>query len=362
MFLFEDLFSNKVSDRLVCDIAAGFWEEFASANAELRLPSSSVLRKMYKKRKTKHENKTSDILKESGLSCPLPIDYVDLGSGKKHEIFRVEALLRALSLHDKLPLLIGHVGNLSLVDEYWKRVKVVNPRHPIFAVHAGREKYVIPCFLHCDEGRTLKKSAIMVCNIQPVLGGNRQPEYDPKEMHTNMKFISFCTRLLLFVMTKKTYKKSWDPFYKVLSSFATELLHLWEHGVELTFGTRKLTLYISLEGVKGDWPVLAKVGMLERWFGRKTRGGNDPKGICHLCAAGTANVPYHDFTANAAWRATYLRDNPFKCEDTPFSCLPCHGALFFRFDIFYCAHKGILAELAGSGLVPHTQFQSQVWV
>ena len=337
---------------MVCDIASGFWDEIAALNPEAELPSGSVIRQMSQKRKTKHENQTSKILKQSGLSCPLPIDWVDIGDGKIHEVFRVESFIRVMSLHDKLPLLLGHVKDFSLVDAYWKRLRVVDPEHPVFNVHGGREKYVVPCYLHCDEGRTLKKSSIMVCNLQPVLGGNPTPTYDPEEMHTNMKYSSYCTRLLLFVMVKQLYKKDSTPFYKILESIAQELLHLWEHGVEIVFGKRKITLHVCVMSLKGDWPVLAKVGNLERSFSRKTRAnGVDASGVCHLCLAGRPEIPYHDFADTATWRSTYLLHDPFKPAGSPLAALPGHGAMFYRFDVFHCCHKGIMAELAGSGLV-----------
>ena len=345
---------------MVCDVAAGFWEEFSAANPEVEIPSGTVLRKMYRKRKTLHENQTSRILKQSGLSCPIPLDYVEIGAGNKHEIFRIESFLRLLALHNKLPLLLGHVDNLSLVEEYWQRIEAVDRDHPVFSRHQGREKFVVPCYLHADEGRTLKKSSIMICNLQPALGGNPDPEYDEAEMHTNMKYSSYCTRLLVFCMAKAVYKTSSKPFDLMLQSLAEELLNLWENGVQLVLGKRKITLYICVMAVKGDWPILAKLGKLERWFGRKTASASAAaKGVCHLCLGGKAEIPYHDYSADAAWRSTYLLHDPY-LEEPPFAGLPGHDPIFYRFDPFHTCHKGILAELAGSGLVPSRIVQHKI--
>ena len=336
---------------MVCDIAAGFWEEFATVNPHADIPSGTVLRKMNRKRQTKHENETSKILKESGLSCPLPIDWVDIGHGTMHEVFRVESFIRIMSLHNNLPLLCGHEKTLRLVDEYWKRYQVVDPAHPVFSLHRGREMFVLQLNLHLDEGRTHKKSSIMVCNFQPVLGGNPEPDYDKEELHTNLKYSSYCTRLLLFVMMKSAYKKDSKPFYTMLESIAQELLHLWTNGVEVVFGSHKITLYVCMMAMKGDWPILAKVGLMERFFGRKTRSNAaNAGGICHLCLGGQDGFPYHDFSAEARWRTTYLRHDPFKGVG-PLACLPHHSPMFYRFDVFHCCHKGIMAELAGSALV-----------
>ena len=324
-----------------------------ATNPEAELPSGVVLSQMHRKRQTKHENETSKLLKEQGLSCPIPVHYVDLPKNARHPVFRVESYLRLLSLHNNLPMMLGHVRDVSMVREFWSRYKRLDPTHIVFSHHAGREQFVIPCYLHADEGRTLKKSSIMVCNLQPALGGNPDPEYDPAEMHTNMKFMSWVTRLLMFVMLKKIYKKDWTPFYVVVESLAKELLHLFEVGIDLMFEGTSTTFYICLLDVKGDWPILAKLGALERWFGRKTRTSTaDAKGICHLCLAGTSSHPYHDCSDTARWRDTLLKHSPFKrLQPSPFACLPQHGAMMYRFDIFHCGQKGILAELAGSGLV-----------
>ncbi|CAE7322382.1 unnamed protein product [Symbiodinium microadriaticum] len=254
--------SPEVSDRLICDLASGFWEEHEALNCEVELPSSGLLRKMHRKRQTKHENSTQSLLKEFGLSCPIPIDYVDIGEQGHHEIFRVESYLRIFSLHDKMGLLLGHTKNLSVVKEFWHRHRQVYPNDPVFSCHAGREEFVIPCFLHADEGRTLKKSSILVCNLQPVLGGNPDPHYDPDELHTNMKFSSWATRLLMFVMLKKVYHKDSGPIDKVWASLSEELLHLFEHGVELFRLTPKYhaanhlvdyVLYPLKENPESEW-------------------------------------------------------------------------------------------------------------
>ncbi|CAE7837994.1 unnamed protein product [Symbiodinium sp. CCMP2592] len=135
-------------------------------------------------------------------------------------------------------------------------------------------------------------------------------------------------------------------------SVATELLHLWTNGVELILNNAKVTVFICLTAIKGDWPLLAKLGCLERFFGRKTKSSNQDKakGICHLCLAGKSGFPFHDCMDTALWRTTFLQHSPF-WQPSPFACLPYHQPLLYRFDVFHVCHKGVLAELAGSGLV-----------
>ena len=298
---------------------------------------------MHRKRETRHENCTSQLLKEAGLSAPIPVNYVDVGTGVPHEVFRVESYLRLFSLHNKIPLFTGHVHDLSLVDLFWQRYKCIDPLHPTFTDHRGREKFVLPCYVHADEGRTLKKSAIMIFNIQPVLGGNPDAAYSQDEMHTNMKYHSFATRFLLSTMVKNVYRKNSEPLYRLADAIAEELL-------EVHLGKKRVTVFIALMAIKGDWPILAKLGKLERFFGRQTRTkASKPKGICHLCLAGQQDIPYHDTAASALWRQSYLRYDPYK-SPPPFAILPTHGALMYRFDIFHTALKGVHAELAGSAI------------
>ena len=343
----------QVSDRLVCDIAHGFWEELTagSSNSGAAVASRSVLEKMHRKRATKHENTTSQIPKDEGLSCPIPVDYVMLDGGVGHEIFRIESYLKLFSLHEKLPLLLGHVNNLGQISKFWSRFKKVYPSHPIFSYHRGREDHVLPVCFHADEGRTLKKSQIMVMNLQPLLGGNPDPAYDPDEMHMNFKYSSYATRLLMTVMCKRVYRKSFRPLKAVLDSIAQELLHLWTTGVEVQLAGKTVRLYMVAVACKGDWPILAKVGHLVRWFGRATRNAEDHAvGICHLCLAGKSEHPLHDCSEGASWRSTFLMHSPFSNDPSTFAVLPYHDPLFYRYDIFHCGHKGIMAELAGSAL------------
>ncbi|CAE7352853.1 unnamed protein product [Symbiodinium sp. CCMP2592] len=264
-----------------------------------------------------------------GLSCPMPMDEIEVG-GDRYPCFRVESYLRVFSLHNKLSLLLGHVDDFSLVEEYWKRYKAIDPEHPTFSYHDGREKFVIPCYIHSDEGRTLKKSSIMVCNLQPVLGSNPDPDYDSSELHTNMKFTTWATRLLLFVMLKQAYKKNDRPLYAAWESVAAELVRLFEEGCTLVVRNVRITIYVCVVAAKGDWPLLAKLGRLARFFGRKSSAAN-AQGICHLCYAGRPSHPYHDYTETATWRATYLQHQPHKPTFVPpFSVLPQHSALWYR--------------------------------
>ena len=345
----------QVSDRLVCDIAYGFWEELSAGSSGHKqgatFESADLVKKMHRKRSTKHENTTIKLFQEAGLSCKIPMDYVDLGQGYQHEMFRIVSYMNLFSLHNKLSFLLGHVNHLELTKKFWHRFKGIYPSHPIFRQHAGKEEFVIPCLFHADEGRTLKKSQIMVMNLQPLLGGNENPEYDPDEMHMNFKYSSFATRMLLTVMCKRVYRKSFGRLKKVLNSIGEELLRLWEEGVEVQLGGKTIKLFIAVVALKGDWPILAKLGGLRRWFGRATKAAAEHSvGICHLCLAGQHEYDLQDFSETAAWRSTFLAHDPFTNDPSAFAVLPYHDPLWYRYDIFHCAHKGIYAELAGSAL------------
>ena len=54
---------------------------------------------------------------------------------------------------------------------FWRQFRTLYPRHAVFKKYSEDElKYVIPLYVHGDEGRTLQKSAVMVLAWQGALG------------------------------------------------------------------------------------------------------------------------------------------------------------------------------------------------
>ncbi|CAE7229954.1 unnamed protein product [Symbiodinium sp. CCMP2456] len=214
--------------------------------------------------------------------------------------------------------------------------------------------------LHADEGQTLKKTGVMVISFQSPLGfGLSTTDDRPEAMALNYIGNSYATRFLYTVCHKKCYSKEKSfVFNGILDRLAEELVDLFYNGVTLNVGGKKTTFYVALIGVKGDWPIQARIGNLSRHFARKgVYEVSHKSGFCHLCRAGELGYDANDYGASASWRDTYLKAVPWESEG-PLCRVPQSPAKEFihKFDLFHTAHKGVFAELAGSGLVVITDY------
>ena len=353
--------SLKVSDRLLCSIAAGFIEECRGADSDLaeNLESSELLLNLAKQSKTKHENNSNKAFQRAGLAAPIEISMVDVGFKYKLPILKVTHFMQTLADHGKLPLLWGSrslVSRTDILPKFWRRFRGYDPEHTVFAAHGQHLDRVLPLQLHADEGQTLKKSAVMVVAWQSPLGFGTSVEDDVEAaMHLNFIGNSYATRFLLGVCTKKTYqKKKGHVLDCIIDILAKELYDLFHDGIWLSVGNEKVQFWVATLGLKGDWPIQARLGHLERHFARKGvyQVSSATSGFCHLCRAGELNVPPFEYHAEAKWRDTYLTSTPWSRPGPLCQIPPSPRKEFFhKFDIFHCLHKGCFAELAGSAIV-----------
>ena len=111
--------------------------------------------------------------------------------------------------------------------------------------------------------------------------------------------------------------------------------------------------HVAILGVKGDMPFLAKSGNLVRHWLRAARKDNaaDPAGVCWLCMAGKAGVPFEDFNQNCLWSVTPAT-SPW-CE-RPVLLRLWHPEnapeAFFKPDIWHNFHGGAGADFIASAL------------
>ena len=348
---------NKVSDRLLCQLASSFYQECLNVAPEAAdsLASSSMLSDLHRLSTTKHENEAGKTMEKQGLACPIKVQKIDIGLTKLHPVLRIPDMLETLSSQDKMQYLLGSRGQdpSAMLAKFWRRYRQEHPSHEVFAVHGKHLDSVIPLQLHADEGQTLKNSGLMVISFQFPIGSGVSTQDDPSDMPLNYLGSSFKTRFLISVLLKRMYlkrvKKSLD---NLLAIVAEDLKSLFEHGIQLQFAGRRRHCYIAWIGLKGDWPIHAKAGHLKRHYARATKDPSKCVGICHLCKAGVHDIPMHDFLDTANWRPTYLSEPPF-LDEGPLARIPQtrEKELMFRFDPFHTLHKGCFAELAGSGLV-----------
>ena len=286
------------------------------------LKSSSLLDDLHRKSRTKHESACGATFRKKGLSCPVPIQRVDVGRDTMHPVLRVTDFLKALAECGKLPLLWGSKEASSsptdVLARFWRRWRSHDDQHEVFQYHKGRLHEVLPLQLHADEGQYLKKSGIMIVNWQSPLGfGIATSHDDDNAMHLNYIGHSCSTRFLFTTCTKRSYGKGKGYVLTgIVDALARELRSLFYDGVELKLpGGNRVTMYVALLGLKGDWPIQARIGNLTRHFARKgVYKVTEKSGFCHLCRAGETNYDANDYSSEAAWRATVLKYPPWDSE------------------------------------------------
>ena len=320
---------------------------------------------MHKSSKTRHENQTTKAYEDVGLAAPVPFSYVDLDKFPHHPWVRPSDFLRVFVQQNKLGLLTGG-SSFDILAEFWQRYYYVQPSHAVYKLlDTEQRRFTIPCMLYADEGQTLKKQSLMVVSIQPAIGaGIHAAEGCASSGSMGNNFIGSCykTRFLLSVLAKRAYKTNGEVLDVLMEQIVRDCNDCLESGVSVCLEGKPIKLRLAIVQVKGDWPILTRLGHLTRSFHRLTKGGlvtttgkeKVPKGICHLCRAGCPGVPIQEYTEQAKWCETYLKDPPFDPND-PSPLWELHQAdskeVLYHYDLFHTCHKGIFAELAGSAIV-----------
>ena len=280
---------------------------------------------------------------------------VKLEGDLMHPVLHVTEFLKVLALHEKLPVLWGGQGSRAQkLTLFWERYREHEGSHAVYEDHGSHLEFVLPLQIHADEGETLKKSGIMVISWQSPIGAGTSKQATSDDLNLNYLGNSYATRFLVTTCVKKVYKKHPARLDQLVAALADELHDLYTHGVELLINRKVVRFYVATVGFKGDWPVQARLGHLNRHFARKAiKTVSAKSGICHLCQAGEIGFPPFDFSPAAAWRSSYLRKVPWNGVP-PLATIPQtpNKELMHRFDLFHTLHKGCFAELAGSCIVP----------
>ncbi|CAE7914152.1 unnamed protein product [Symbiodinium necroappetens] len=201
------------------------------------------------------------------LLCSIAAGFVD-------EVRDVADVIQALASCNKLCLLWGAesmTSNTDVLPKFWRRWKSHDPQHAALQHHRDHMAYVLPLQLHADEGQTLKKTGVMVINWQSPIGFGVSTSDDcPAAMQLNYCGSSYATRFLYTVCHKKCYSK--DKSYVltgILDRLAYELVDLFYNGLTVNVAGKQVTFFVALLGLKGDWPIQARIGNLTRHFARK---------------------------------------------------------------------------------------------
>lgn len=240
---------------------------------------------------------------------------------------------------------------------FWERYQRINPGHEVFQRAARGEIDLCKTaglLLHGDEGRSLKKSAILVVSCHSVLGYGLSTSSKAKKAETNklnFEQPTWTTRYLLSVLPKSYYSEESggdECFQQLLAAVAGDLRDLYDHGTVGPWGRH----FYCIINIVGDWPWMVKSGLLGRSFQNVAKHGRPsakakaaPKGICHQCLAdyGRDGVVWEDFESEVPdWVSTMNQVSPFL--DTPAVLVLPHDhadhASLFSWDIFHGWHLG----------------------
>lgn len=220
------------------------------------------------------------LFRKYGLALPLEISTLKCGLFHLHYIC-LTSWFRYL-LNDFSHLLLGGFNiddpkATLLLKSFWESFRVANGDHWVFSQHGANLQKCVPYYLHLDEGTSLRKSAILVFNLQAAWGSETKSEFENRfasesgrtdsdmarfmlesQCH-NQRGSSLLTRFLITAIPKRWYTKKNDFVYdKFLTTIAGECLKL---ALESTNG-----MFMVCLGVKGDAPALAKAGHYTRSF------------------------------------------------------------------------------------------------
>ena len=236
-------------------------------------------------------NMTSDNLKNAerdlhilfrkyGLTIPVQLSTLKCGLFHLHYISLQSWF--AFLFGDYSHLLLGGFNiddplSTLLLKSFWQKYRDANGDHWVYSEHADNLGKCVPYYLHLDEGTSLRKSSVLVFNMQAAWGTQTKTDFErlwsagtgrsDADMENymlegqchNQRGSSLMSRFLYTLIPKKWYTKKNDFVYdKVLGHIAAESQRLASKGVRGMFP-------ICL-GIKGDAPALAKAGHFTRSF------------------------------------------------------------------------------------------------
>lgn len=318
------------------------------------------------------ERDVHKVSKQFGLGLPIPLTQVEISKG-----IQIPVILLSSWANFFLSLNLWHtLSGLDSPDDdrckaqwtsFWRNFEKIMPHHQVFdlarsgSLDLSRTAGIV---VHGDEGRSEKKTAIMVLSAHSILGKgcavkNRRAtlKTDFAKQDLNIIGNTWTTRWLLGVLPRGYYdpKKGDSEAYDRMSQALVDDMN----GVIAT-GIRSLTgethwlvpLYVI-----GDWPFHAKTFHLTRTFGsvaKQPTSKTDSKGICMFCNADQPGYPWEDFESeNPRWRTTIGTSCPF-ARDPAFLQLPHNTSMpesIIGLDIFHGWHIGAGKVFVSSTLV-----------
>lgn len=252
---------------------------------------------------------------------------------------------------------------------FWARFRKVRPKHEVFQFPGKDLSRCCAFLLHGDEGRSVRKSAILVLAAHSILGYGIRTSSSAceKDLHRlNYKRNTWVTRYLLGVLPKGNYSNltgeesdmevgEANVYEALLNVIAQDLRELFETGVVSPLDGHRY--FLCIVNVMGDWPFIQESGNLYRSFFNAAKHANcvsTPKGICHRCLADRPGVPWEDFESDEpAWVATQNTELPFTRRPVLLQVphVPEDPAELFAWDLFHTWHIGAGKSFLGTAIV-----------
>ncbi|CAE7382390.1 unnamed protein product [Symbiodinium sp. KB8] len=139
----------------------------------------------------------------------------------------------------------------------------------------------------------------MILSIQPVVGWKGLD-------YVNCSGNTFSTRMLFTAIPSQLYCQDLT-LDTLMDSMTSDLLDLYENGLQVKFKEQSLRFKFVLLAVKGDWPFLRKAMKLNTGFTSKIK--------CHMCMS----EDWYDCSKEALTRARAQvpLPSPFKEDEPP---------------------------------------------
>lgn len=322
------------------------------------------------------ERAVHKLLKEEGLECTVSVDTFCVAPRLTIPYIKFSSWVKHLLDSGRLPKLLVGVSNLDkmkrVLKEWWARFAAVYPAHG-YITHA-REKgipfeTIIPVFVHADDGRSYKHLGLFVLSTAGCLGRGTRMHVESNRhklplrengMGTNFIGKTFTTQFIFTTILKTVYNNFPNIIDEMAAIYAEDLRGLLFEGVTSSNGQDRV--YVALMGLKGDLPMLQKMGNLKRCWSHVPKHAVSRKpsaGCCHLCLGGREgdpSFPYEDFNPQAAWTGTLFQEAPWEADSPPviFQGLPLSDVDrmdFFKSDFWHNWHLGMSKHFVGSALV-----------
>lgn len=312
------------------------------------------------------------ILLRNGLELPMTLTELSFGSASVH-VVRISTWFSYVLEHKPSVLLAGfpqtHATEAGeMLAAFWEAYKFEEPDHQVFQQHQHRLRSCVPFYLFSDDGRSLRKSKLLVLSFETPFGREtasqvneqgkmaakkkpkhaRMLEQRPQDLldaqYDNGRLSSFLSRFLYCVVPHGSYTD--EVYMGLLHDIAVDCKRLFEQGVRIQ-GT---TWFGVCLGMKGDAPALAKAGRLVRSFYHDTEDGGP---ICAYCLAGTTGYPYSDTSQSAAWRQSMWASRPWD-QPSPLALIPTedpHPEVFYKADPFHTFLLGLGRYFLASSII-----------